>query len=140
MSAHSPDPAGLLEYSVVFTERSLNHMSARFQAVMRDISGTLKKTYGAAAVVVVPGGGTYGMEAIARQLAHGARCLVVRNGYFSYRWSQIFDAGGITDETVVLEARPVDAGPRQPWAPPPAEEVVATIREVDGEFRYDVRE
>lgn len=130
MSAQHPvDPDGLLEYSVVFTERSLNHMSQKFQGVMRDISSTLQRTYGAAAVVLVPGGGTYGMEAIARQFAHGRKCLVVRNGYFSFRWSQIFETAGITDDTIVLKARAVAPGPRQPYAPPPIEEVVAAIRE-----------
>lgn len=123
------DPDGLLEYSVVFTERSLNHMAQRFQGVMREISATLKDAYGAAAVAVVPGGGTYGMEAIARQLADGQRCLVLRNGYFSYRWSEIFQVCGITDDVTVLKARPVAEGPRQPWAPAPVEEVVAKIRE-----------
>lgn len=129
MPAQSPDPDGLLEYSVVFTDRSLNHMSERFQRVMRDISGTLRRVYGAAAVVVVPGGGTYGMESIARQFAAGRRCLAIRNGYFSYRWSQIFEAGGITTDTVVLKARPVTEERQAPWAPPPVEEVVAAIRE-----------
>lgn len=130
MSAHSQvDPEGLLEYSVVFTERSLNHMSRAFQQVMRDISATLRKTYDAAAVAVVPGGGTYGMEAIARQLAGGRRCLVIRNGYFSYRWSQIFDTTGITDDVIVLKARPVEPGPRAAFAPAPIEEAVAAIRE-----------
>ena len=130
MPGPSPvDPDGLLEYSVVFTERSLNHMSERFQRVMRDISATLRDVYGAAAVAVVPGGGTYGMEAIARQLAHDERCLVVRNGYFSYRWSQIFDAGAIPDDVVVVKARPTGPGPRSPWAPAPVEEVVGAIRE-----------
>jgi aspartate aminotransferase-like enzyme len=129
MPAQSPvDPDGLLEYSVVFTDRSLNHMSERFQQVMRDISATLGRTYGAEAVVVVPGGGTYGMESIARQFATGRRCLVIRNGYFSYRWSQIFEAGGITDDEVVLKARPESDGDQAPWAPPPVEEVVAAIR------------
>ena len=41
------DPEGLLEYSVVFTDRSLNHMSQTFQQVMRDISTTLKSVYNA---------------------------------------------------------------------------------------------
>ena len=65
------DPDGLLEYSVVFTDRSLNHMSQSFQGVMRDISDTLKTVYNADAIAVVPGGGTYGMEAVARQFATG---------------------------------------------------------------------
>ena len=121
------DPDGLLEYSVVFTERSLNHMSESFQRAMRDISAMLRKTYGASAVAVVPGGGTYGMEAIARQFAAGRSCLVIRNGYFSYRWSQILEAGEITTDIEVMEARPMGAGPHAPWAPPPIEEVVAAI-------------
>ena len=79
------DPEGLLEYSVVFTDRSLNHMSQSFQQVMRDISSTLKDVYNAAAVIVVPGGGTYGMESVARQFATGQKCLVIRNGFFSFR-------------------------------------------------------
>jgi aspartate aminotransferase-like enzyme len=129
MAGASPDPGGLLEYSVVFTERSLNHMSERFQEVMRDISTTLREVYGADEVVVVPGGGTYGMEAVARQLAGGKKALVVRNGYFSYRWSQIFEAGGIPDEVLVLKARPGSEGSRASWAPPPVDEVVAAVRE-----------
>lgn len=130
MSERPPvDPDGLLEYSVVFTDRSLNHMSARFQRVMQDLSEMLRRVYGANGVAVVPGGGTYGMESIARQLAHGRRCLVVRNGYFSYRWSQIFDAGAITDDVTVVMARPTGPGPQAAWAPPPVDEVVAAIRE-----------
>lgn len=121
------DPGGLLEYSVVFTDRSLNHMSRRFVAVMRDIVEVLRTTYRAEAVAVVPGGGTYAMEAVARQLATGRRCLVVRNGLFSYRWSQIFDAGSIPAETTVCHARPVSDEPQSPWAAPPIEEVVEAI-------------
>ena len=89
------DPDGLLEYSVVFTDRSLNHMSQSFQEVMRDISSSLKEVYNAESVAVVPGGGTYAMEAVARQFAHNKKCLVLRNGWFSYRWSQIFEMGNI---------------------------------------------
>ncbi len=121
------DPDGLLEFSVVFTDRSLNHMSQRFQQIMRDISATLKEVYKAAAVIIVPGGGSYGMESIARQFAGGKKCLIVRNGYFSFRWSQILETGQISTETIVIKARPVAAGPKQPWAPPPIEEVVAAI-------------
>jgi aspartate aminotransferase-like enzyme len=121
------DPGGLLEYSVVFTDRSLNHMSQRFVAVMQDIVDVLRKTYRAEAVAVVPGGGTYAMEAVARQLASGRRCLVVRNGLFSYRWSQIFDAGSIPAQTEVLRARPVSDERHAPWVPAPADEVVAAI-------------
>ena len=86
------DPDGLLEYSVVFTDRSLNHMSQSFQTVMTDISSALKSTYNAEAVALVPGGGTYAMEAVARQFATDKKCLVIRNGWFSYRWTQIFEA------------------------------------------------
>ena len=121
------DPDGLLEYSVVFTDRSLNHMSATFQQVMNDISATLKGVYGADAVVVVPGGGTYGMESVARQFATDRKCLVIRNGFFSFRWSQILDMGGIDSETVVLKARPTGDGPQAPFAPAPVGEVVRAI-------------
>jgi aspartate aminotransferase-like enzyme len=123
------DPEGLLEYSVVFSDRSLNHMSQAFQQVMRDISATLKQVYGAAGVVVVPGGGTYGMEAVARQFGSGRQCMVLRNGWFSYRWSQIFEMGEIPSESAVLKARPVRAGRQAPFAPAPIDEVVAAIGE-----------
>jgi len=129
MSTQYPavDPDGLLEYSVVFTDRALNHMSKPFQQVMRDISGTLKQVYAADAVAVVPGGGSYGMEAVARQLATGQKCLVLRNGWFSYRWTQIFDMGSIPSESIVLKARPVSTGRQAAYAPAPIDEVVATI-------------
>lgn len=121
------DPDGLLEYSVVFTDRSLNHMSQRFVGVMQDIIDVLRTTYGAHTVALVPGGGTYAMEAVARQLATGRRCLVVRNGLFSYRWSQILDAGSVASETTVCRARPAADEPQSPWAPAPVEEVVEAI-------------
>lgn len=121
------DPDGLLEYSVVFTDRALNHMSQAFQGVMRDISGTLRRAYGAEAVAVVPGGGTYAMEAVARQLAADSKVLVIRNGWFSYRWTQIFEAGKIPAESFVLKARPVERGRQAPFAPVPLEEAVAVI-------------
>jgi len=121
------DPHGLLEYSVVFTDRSLNHMSSTFQQVMNDISRTLKSVYNAEAVVVVPGGGTYGMEAVARQFATGKKCLVIRNGFFSFRWSQILDMGAIASGTLVMKARRQSDGPQAPFAPPPVNEVVARI-------------
>lgn len=121
------DPDGLLEYSVVFTDRSLNHMSARFRDIMKYLSGTLKTTYGAEAVAVVPGGGTYAMEAVARQFGTGKRCLVIRNGWFSYRWTQIFEAGAIPSAETVLAAGPVGDGPQAPFAPPPIGEVTAAI-------------
>jgi aspartate aminotransferase-like enzyme len=122
------DPDGLIEYSVVYTDRSLNHMSQSFQRVMNDISSTLKQVYNAHAVAIVPGSGTFGMEAVARQLATGQKCLVIRNGWFSYRWTQIFEMGDIPAETLVLKARPIEAGPQVAFAPPPIEEVLATIR------------
>ncbi|MFM1856862.1 MAG: hypothetical protein RLZ83_2171 [Pseudomonadota bacterium] len=122
------DPDGLLEYSVVYTDRALNHMSRRFQDVMRDISGVLKQAYGARSAVVVPGSGSYGMEAVARQFATGQHVLVLRNGWFSYRWSQIFDAGGFARSCSVLKARRLQPGPREPFVPAPLEEVVRTIQ------------
>ncbi|CAL8479982.1 aminotransferase class V-fold PLP-dependent enzyme [Caballeronia sp. S22] len=123
------DREGLLEYSVVYTDRSINHMSQLFQGVMRDISDALKKVYNAKSAVVVPGSGTFGMEAVARQFATNKKCLVIRNGWFSFRWSQIFDMGGIPAESIVLKARPVAEGRQAAYAPPPVEEVVAAIRE-----------
>jgi aspartate aminotransferase-like enzyme len=123
------DPDGLLEYSVVYTDRALNHMSKRFQGVMQDISRILKTVYHARSAIVVPGSGTFGMEAVARQFATGRKVLVVRNGWFSYRWSQIFDMGAITSETTVLKARQLEQGKQMPFAPAPIEEVVAAIRE-----------
>jgi aspartate aminotransferase-like enzyme len=122
------DDGGLDEFSVVFTDRSLNHMSKKFQGVMNDISHMLREVYAAHAVALVPGGGSYAMEAVARQFGQGS-VLVVRNGWFSYRWSQIFDAGGFAKEvTVAMARRDVDS-PRAPFAPPPIDEVVAIIRD-----------
>ncbi|MCM2287500.1 MAG: aminotransferase class V-fold PLP-dependent enzyme [Sulfuritalea sp.] len=121
------DPDGLLEYSVVYTDRALNHMSKAFQGVMRDISASLKQVYGASAVAIVPGGGTFAMEAVARQFAGGRRCLVLRNGWFSFRWSQILDMGRIAESTEVLKARRVGEGSEAPFVPAPIDEVVAAI-------------
>jgi aspartate aminotransferase-like enzyme len=121
------DPDGLLEFSVVFTDRSLNHMSRAFQSVMRDIHAILCEVHNASRAVLVPGGGTYAMESVARQFATGRKVLVVRNGLFSYRWTQIFQAGAIPKEEIVLKARRTGAGPKTPFAPPPVEEVTATI-------------
>ncbi len=123
------DPDGLEEFSVVFTDRSLNHMSAKFQGVMRDLSGLLREVYNASAVALIPGGGTYAMEAVARQFGQGS-VLVVRNGWFSYRWSQIFDAGGFARDVTVVMARQTGNGAQAPYAPPPIDEVCAKIREV----------
>ena len=123
------DPDGLLEYSVVYTDRALNHMSQVFQGVMKDISGILKRVYKAKAAIVVPGSGTFGMEAVARQFATDKKCLVIRNGWFSFRWTQIFDMGNIPSESTVLKARRIEDGRQAAFAPPPIEEVIATIRE-----------
>jgi len=121
------DPEGLLEYSVVFTDRALNHMSRGFQEAMRDISATLKRVYQSRSAIIVPGSGTFAMEAVARQFATGKKCLVVRNGWFSFRWSQIFEIGRIPSEAMVLKARPVATGRQAAFAPPPIDEVVRTI-------------
>ncbi|MBE2264133.1 MAG: alanine--glyoxylate aminotransferase family protein [Burkholderiaceae bacterium] len=121
------DPDGLLEFSVVYTDRALNHMSKSFQSVMKDISGILKTVYHAHSVALVPGSGTFGMEAVARQFAGGKKVLVIRNGWFSYRWTQIFDMGQIPAESIVLKARRTGEGKQAPWAPAPIDEVVATI-------------
>ncbi len=122
------DPDGLLEFSVVFTDRSLNHMSQQFQQVMRDISGVLREVYNADAVALVPGGGTYAMEAVARQLATGQKVMVIRNGFFSFRWSQIFEAGSIPAAEEVMKARAQGNERQAPFAPAPIDEVVARIR------------
>lgn len=122
------DPDGLLEYSVVYTDRALNHMSQKFQGVMRDLSSLLKEVYGAQAVAVIPGSGTFGMEAVARQFSTGHKVLVLRNGWFSYRWTQIHEAGRIPSQELVLKARRARPGAQEPFAPAPVDEVVATIR------------
>ena len=124
------DPDGLEEFSVVFTDRSLNHMSVAFQGVMRDISALLREVYKADAVALVPGGGTFAMEAVARQFAGGKRALIVRNGWFSYRWTQIFEAGGFAGETHVALARRSGNEPQAPFAPAPIADVVAKITEL----------
>jgi aspartate aminotransferase-like enzyme len=130
------DPEGLLEYSVVYTDRSLNHMSKSFQTVMNDISVTLKKVYNANAVVVVPGSGTFGMEAVARQFAAGKKCLVIRNGWFSFRWTQIFDKGKIPSRSIVMKARRTQEGRQAPFAPAPIDEVVAAIKTEKPDFVF----
>ena len=122
------DPDGLLEYSVVYTDRSLNHMSQSFQSVMNDVSTSLKSVYNAQAVIVVPGGGTYAMEAVARQFATNKNCLVLRNGWFSFRWSQIFEMGSIPSEEIVMKARRVSEGAQAPFAPADINEVINVIK------------
>jgi aspartate aminotransferase-like enzyme len=129
-----PDPTGLLEYSVVYTDRALNHMSRRFQTVMHDISRILKGVYHARSAVVVPGSGTFGMEAVARQFASSKRCLIIRNGWFSFRWTQILETGRIAADCEVLKARPTRAGSQAPFAPVAIDEAVAAIHR----FRPDV--
>lgn len=124
-----PDPDGLLEYSVVYTDRALNHMSQRFQGVMKDISRLMKQVYNAKSAIIVPGSGTYGMEAVARQFATDKKVLVIRNGWFSFRWTQIFDMGKIPSESIVLKARQTGSGSQAPFAPAPIEEVVAAIHQ-----------
>ena len=121
------DPDGLLEFSVVYTDRALNHMSRSFQGVMTDISSILKDVYQAHSVALVPGSGSYGMEAVARQFATGKPVLVIRNGWFSYRWTQIFDMGSIPASSTVLKARQTSTGAQAPWAPAPIAEVQAAI-------------
>ncbi|SIT75603.1 aspartate aminotransferase [Yoonia rosea] len=123
------DPDGLMEFSVVFTDRSLNHMSKVFQGVMTDISDMLCEVYNADSVAIVPGGGTYAMEAVARQFGADAHAFVVRNGWFSYRWSQIFEAGKFTAKTTVMKARQAGNDTRAPFAPAPIEDVTAAIRD-----------
>ena len=123
------DPDGLLEFSVVYTDRALNHMSKKFQGVMKDLSSLLKEVYHADAAVFVPGSGSFGMEAVARQFADGQKVLVIRNGFFSFRWSQILEMGKLTAPAniTVLKARRAGDSPQAPWAPAPIDEVVATI-------------
>ena len=124
------DPEGLEEFSVVFTDRSLNHMSTVFQSVMTDISAMLKQVYNADAVALIPGGGTFGMEAVARQFGRDANVLVVRNGWFSYRWSQIFEATSGAAAVEVMKARQAGNGTQEPFRPAAIEEVVAKIHDL----------
>ena len=122
------DPDGLLEFSVVYTDRSLNHMSKQFQQIVKDISGVIKDAYNAHSAVIVPGSGTFGMESVARQFANNQKCLILRNGWFSYRWTQIFDAGNITKDIHVLKAKQVENSTTAYFSPPPIEEIVAWIK------------
>lgn len=122
------DPDGLLEFSVVYTDRALNHMSRRFQGVIKEVSSILKAVYAAHSAIVMPGSGTFGMEAVARQFATGQPVMVLRNGWFSYRWTQIFEMGSIPASSTVLKARPIAAGRQQPWQPAPLSEVLDSVR------------
>lgn len=125
---NGPDPQGLLEYSVVYTDRALNHMSGSFQKVMTDISSSLKRAYGAEACVLIPGSGTYGMEAVARQFGTGKKCMVIRNGYFSFRWSQIFETCNLPSSSIVHKAQPVEGGRNPSFAPIPLAKIIASIK------------
>ncbi|MGO1626732.1 MAG: alanine--glyoxylate aminotransferase family protein, partial [Halomonadaceae bacterium] len=123
------DPEGLLEYSVVYTDRALNHMSKRFQGVMRDISATLKDVYNAHSTAIIPGSGTFGMESVARQFATDETVMVIRNGWFSYRWTQIIEQGRLTEQHTVLKARRLNPDDAQsPFIPVPAEDAAERIR------------
>jgi len=122
------DPDGLLEFSVVYTDRSLNHMSEEFKKVIVDISSVLKDAYNASSAVIVPGSGTFGMEAVARQFANNQKCLVLRNGWFSYRWTQIFDLANITQDLTVIKGKQLENSTQGVFAPAPIEEVVAFIK------------
>ena len=122
------DPDGLLEFSVVYTDRALNHMSKKFVGVMQDVIATLKEVYHAQTAVLIPGSGTFGMESVARQFANKEKVLIVRNGWFSYRWTQIFEEGGLGGGAVICKAQRQGEGNQAPFAPCPAEEVAATIR------------
>jgi aspartate aminotransferase-like enzyme len=122
------DPDGLLEFSVVYTDRSLNHMSKQFQQVVKDISAILKEAYNARSAIIVPGSGTFGMESVARQFAQQQKCLIVRNGWFSYRWTQILEMGNITQDAHVLKAGQIDDSATGCFAPPAIEEVIAFIK------------
>ena len=123
------DPNGLVEYSVVYTDRSVNHMSLSFREVMTDISSTLKEVYNADAVAVVPGSGTFGMEAVARQFATNQNVMVIRNGWFSYRWTQILEMGSIASSHTVSMANPVRDEEQAPFAPPDLDLVLTKINE-----------
>jgi aspartate aminotransferase-like enzyme len=122
------DPDGLLEFSVVYTDRSLNHMSEEFKKVIVDISSVLKDAYNASSAVIVPGSGTYGMESVARQFANNEKCLVLRNGWFSYRWTQIFDLANITQDITVIKGKQLEDSAQGVFAPAPIDEVVALIK------------
>jgi aspartate aminotransferase-like enzyme len=122
------DPDGLLEFSVVYTDRSLNHMSDEFKKVIVDISSVLKDAYNASSAVIVPGSGTFGMEAVARQFANNEKCLILRNGWFSYRWTQIFDLANITKDITIIKGRQLEDATQGVFAPAPIEEVVAFIK------------
>jgi aspartate aminotransferase-like enzyme len=127
---HIPKQGPFHEYSVVYTDRVFNLMSPVFQEAMVTVSTELKACYKAAACVLIPGSGTYAMEAVARQFAWKKSVVIVRNGYFSYRWSDIMHVCELPAHETVIQAKPVDATEARPQlAPPSIESVVAAIRE-----------
>ena len=136
ISHSNVDPNGLKEFSVVFTDRSLNHMSDLFGGVMNDISSTLKEVYKANSIALVPGGGTFAMESVARQFMSGKTALVVRNGWFSYRWSQIFETGNICSSAIVMKAKQFGNNLQSSFEPAPIDEVVAKIKSEKPDFVF----
>ncbi|MDG1298431.1 MAG: aminotransferase class V-fold PLP-dependent enzyme [Paracoccaceae bacterium] len=136
ISRSNVDPNGLKEFSVVFTDRSLNHMSDLFGGVMNDISSTLKEVYKANSIALVPGGGTFAMESVARQFMSGKTALVVRNGWFSYRWSQIFETGNICSSVIVMKAKQFGNNLQSSFEPAPIDEVVAKIKSEKPDFVF----
>lgn len=136
ISHSNVDPNGLKEFSVVFTDRSLNHMSDLFGGVMNDISSTLKEVYKANSIALVPGGGTFAMESVARQFMSGKTALVVRNGWFSYRWSQIFETGNICSSVIVMKAKQFGNNLQSSFEPAPIDEVVAKIKSEKPDFVF----
>jgi len=121
------DPDGLLEYSVVFTDRSVNHMSRQFQGAMRGLSDGLKAVYRADQIALVPGGGTFAMESVARQFCRNQRVRVLRNGWFSFRWSQIFAGGVDTAHVEIAKAVADSAAPDAQFVPANLEDFIAAI-------------
>lgn len=126
------DPKGLREFSVVYTDRSLNHMSETFCKTMQSVNTEMKTLYNAEQLVIVPGGGTYGMESVARQFGPGRNAMVLRNGLFSYRWTQIFDQakGALCKNRTpaVFTAGRQGPGKNSPFAPYPIDEIVGIIQ------------
>jgi len=131
----------LKEYSVIYTDRAKNLMAGSFSQAMTDISTELCSVYNAHKCVMIPGSGTYAMEAVAGQFArhkHEADyspCMVIRNGYFSFRWSDIWSfvyppACARSPELIVLKAQPTNNEPdnKPQFAPPALEDVVAEIK------------
>ena len=118
----------LKEFSVVFTDRSLNSMSGGFQDVMRGLHQGLCEVYQASSCALIPGGGSFAMEAVARQFARHEKVLVVRNGWFSYRWTQIFDQGVTPSHAEIVKAQPDSAAADQQFSPAPLDDILDRIR------------